>query len=89
MVKEKLTAKPKLGFLGTGLMGSPMILRLLDAGYSIYIWNRTAEKITSLLELSDVAPDEEEPTSRQVQDGSTIRVALAKLSHGQVTANNV
>ena len=57
MFKAKLTAKPKLGFLGTGLMGSPMTLRLLDAGYSIYIWNRTAEKIISLLENGATAAD--------------------------------
>ena len=57
MFKAKLTAKPKLGFLGTGLMGSPMTLRLLDAGYNIYIWNRTAEKITSLLENVATAAD--------------------------------
>ena len=57
MLKAKLTAKPKLGFLGTGLMGSPMTLRLLDAGYNIYIWNRTAEKITSLLENGATAAD--------------------------------
>ena len=57
MFKAKVTAKPKLGFLGTGLMGSPMILRLLDAGYNIYIWNRTAEKIISLLENGATAAD--------------------------------
>ena len=57
MLKAKLTAKPKLGFLGTGLMGSPMILRLLDAGYSVYVWNRTAEKISSLLENGATAAD--------------------------------
>ena len=57
MFKAKVTAKPKLGFLGTGLMGSPMTLRLLDAGYNIYIWNRTAEKITSLLEYGATAAD--------------------------------
>ena len=57
MFKAKVTAKPKLGFLGTGLMGSPMTLRLLDAGYSIYIWNRTAKKIISLLENGATAAD--------------------------------
>ena len=57
MSKVKLTAKPKLGFLGAGLMGSPMTLRLLDAGYSIYIWHRTAEKIISLLENGATAAD--------------------------------
>ena len=57
MSKAKLTAKPQLGFLGTGLMGSPMTLRLLDAGYSIYIWNRTTEKMNSLLENGATAVD--------------------------------
>ena len=57
MFKAKLIAKPKLGFLGTGLMGSPMTLRLLDAGYSIYIWNRTTEKMNSLLENGATAAD--------------------------------
>ncbi len=27
-----------------GLMGLPMTLRLLDAGYAIWVWNRTADK---------------------------------------------
>ena len=57
MFKAKVTAKPKLGFLGTGLMGSPMTIRLLDAGYNIYIWNRTAEKIITLLENGATAAD--------------------------------
>ncbi|MEQ3637033.1 NAD(P)-dependent oxidoreductase [Alcanivorax sp.] len=31
-------------FLGIGLMGSPMVARLLDAGFSLTLWNRTADK---------------------------------------------
>ncbi len=42
--------KPKLGFLGIGLMGTPMTLRLLDAGYHVTVWNRTAEKLQPVLE---------------------------------------
>lgn len=34
----------RVGFLGTGLMGLPMVLRLLDAGVPVTVWNRTAEK---------------------------------------------
>ena len=37
--------KPRLGFLGIGLMGSHMTFRLLDAGYDVCVWNRTQEKI--------------------------------------------
>ena len=42
--------KPKLGFLGIGLMGKPMALRLLEAGYHLTVWNRTSEKLTPVLE---------------------------------------
>ena len=31
-------------FLGIGLMGEPMVARLLDAGFSLTLWNRTVEK---------------------------------------------
>lgn len=37
-------SKPKLGYLGTGLMGLPMVLNLLKAGYDVVVWNRTASK---------------------------------------------
>lgn len=34
----------KLGFAGIGLMGRPLVLRLLQAGYSVRVWNRDPEK---------------------------------------------
>lgn len=43
-------AKPTLGYIGTGLMGAPMTKRLLDAGYDVTIWNRTAGKMAPLLD---------------------------------------
>jgi len=36
---------PTLGFIGIGLMGKPMTLRLLDAGFSVNVWNRSPEKL--------------------------------------------
>ncbi|PPD05443.1 MAG: 2-hydroxy-3-oxopropionate reductase [Methylobacter sp.] len=35
-----------LGFIGIGLMGLPMTLRLLKAGYRVHSWNRTPDKLT-------------------------------------------
>ena len=35
---------PRLGYLGTGLMGEPMVMNLLKAGYEVTVWNRTASK---------------------------------------------
>ena len=37
--------KISLGFVGIGLMGKPMSLRLLDAGFSVNVWNRSPEKL--------------------------------------------
>ena len=36
--------KPKIAFLGTGIMGSRMAANLLKAGYPLNVWNRSADK---------------------------------------------
>jgi 3-hydroxyisobutyrate dehydrogenase len=36
--------QPRLGFIGLGAMGSRIARRLLDAGYPLAVYNRTAEK---------------------------------------------
>lgn len=41
--------KPRLGYIGMGLMGGPMTVRLLDASYAVTIWNRSPEKMTPLV----------------------------------------
>lgn len=38
----------KITFLGIGLMGDPMVRRLLLAGYSVKVWNRTHGKAAAL-----------------------------------------
>ena len=39
-----------LGFIGIGLMGKPMTLRLLEAGFKVNVWNRTPEKLAAVIE---------------------------------------
>lgn len=41
--------KEKIGFVGTGIMGKPMALNLLKAGYRLTIHNRTRTKAEQLL----------------------------------------
>ncbi len=41
----------KLAFCGLGLMGAPMVKRLLAAGHTVNVWNRTPAKAQALLEL--------------------------------------
>ena len=38
----------ELTFLGIGLMGAPMVRRLLAAGFPVHVWNRTAGKSEAL-----------------------------------------
>jgi 3-hydroxyisobutyrate dehydrogenase-like beta-hydroxyacid dehydrogenase len=39
---------PSIAFLGTGLMGAPMVRRLLSAGFPVIAWNRTPAKAAPL-----------------------------------------
>jgi 3-hydroxyisobutyrate dehydrogenase len=39
----------KIGFIGLGVMGKPMALNLLNAGYKLTVWNRTKSKMDELL----------------------------------------
>jgi 3-hydroxyisobutyrate dehydrogenase len=45
-----MSDRPHLGFIGLGLMGRPMTLRLLAAGYAVTVWNRSRDKMSPLLE---------------------------------------
>ncbi|MEW6688648.1 MAG: NAD(P)-dependent oxidoreductase [Pseudomonadota bacterium] len=47
---EEMSDKPKLGYIGIGLMGRPMVLRLLAAGYEVAVWNRSKEKLAAVVE---------------------------------------
>lgn len=38
----------RIGFVGTGLIGTPMVERLLECGHAVTIWNRTPEKAAPL-----------------------------------------
>ena len=40
----------KIGFIGTGVMGSSMVRHLLKAGYSVHVFNRTKEKAMPLVD---------------------------------------
>ncbi len=39
----------KIGFIGTGIMGSSMASHLMDAGFEVSVYNRTKSKADSLV----------------------------------------
>ncbi len=68
--------KPRLAFLGTGIMGAPMAANLLKAGYPVTVWNRTPAKTGPLADLG--ATVAESPAAA----GAAADIALTMLADG-------
>jgi 3-hydroxyisobutyrate dehydrogenase-like beta-hydroxyacid dehydrogenase len=66
----------RISFLGTGIMGAPMAMRLAAAGFPVTAWNRSPEKLASLAGLA-VAPTACAAVERA-------EVVVCMLSSGQV-----
>lgn len=56
----------RVGFIGLGNMGMPIVLRMLDAGQSVTVWGRSVEKLRPAL----VRGAEAAPNARVVADNS-------------------
>ncbi|MCX8171360.1 MAG: 2-hydroxy-3-oxopropionate reductase [Candidatus Bathyarchaeota archaeon] len=41
----------RIGFIGLGIMGKPMAINLLKAGYPLTVWNRTRSKMDELIAM--------------------------------------
>lgn len=52
-----MTPKPRVGWIGTGVMGKSMAANLIRAGYSLSVYSRTKAKAEPLLELGAVWKD--------------------------------
>lgn len=72
----------RIGFIGTGIMGAPMVLNLLKADYAVKVWNRSPSKIVKLVEAGA-------SHCAQLEDiGHDIDVLICMLSDG-VTCTEV
>ncbi len=54
---EISTEKTRIGFIGLGIMGHSMAGHLLDAGFSLHLYNRTKSKADDLVERGAVWED--------------------------------
>ena len=54
-----------VGFVGTGIMGAPICEHLLDAGYRLYVNNRTREKAERLVERGAIWCDTPADAARE------------------------
>lgn len=67
----------KIGFVGTGIMGTPMVKNLLNSGHQVKVWNRTASKLQSLVDMGAVACPE------LGQIGADVEFLVCMLSDGK------
>ncbi len=51
MTAARAQATVRVGFIGTGLIGTPMVERLIERGLSVTVWNRTVAKVAPLVAL--------------------------------------
>src|SRR5512139_4326866 len=64
--------KRPVGFMGLGIMGSPMAANILRAEYPLTVYNRSSEKTATLAELgARVAP-----SPRQLAHASDVIIAM-------------
>jgi glyoxylate/succinic semialdehyde reductase len=61
-----------IGFIGLGIMGTPMAANLLKAGFKLTVWNRTPDKCNALTEIGAVKA----ASPRQVVESSDITIAM-------------
>lgn len=54
-MEKILSDHRNVGFIGLGTMGLPMATHLLQAGYTLHIYNRTPEKTAALVKFGAVA----------------------------------
>jgi 2-hydroxy-3-oxopropionate reductase len=89
-----------IGFIGTGLMGAPMVRNLLGAGHAVAVWNRTPDKAAALVDhgarLAMSAADAATGASvliTMLPDGRAVETALfedgaaAALNRGSVVVD--
>jgi 3-hydroxyisobutyrate dehydrogenase len=50
-----MTAKLKLGFIGLGLMGTAMSLRLIERGWALNVWNLEPERMAAVVQAGATA----------------------------------
>ncbi|WP_081801414.1 NAD(P)-dependent oxidoreductase [Herminiimonas sp. CN] len=74
---------PKIAFLGIGLMGKPMALRLLQAGYPLIAWNRTRSKAEELVRHGALV------ASSIVEAVQDAQIVITMLEAGPVVAQVV
>src|SRR5258708_39475055 len=51
----EISGKPRLGFVGLGLMGTAMTFRLLERGWKVTAWNLEPERLPPVVAAGAIA----------------------------------
>jgi 3-hydroxyisobutyrate dehydrogenase-like beta-hydroxyacid dehydrogenase len=70
----------QIAFLGIGLMGAPMVRRLLQAGFSVRAWNRSPAKAQALLDEGAI------PAATIAEAVQDAQIVISMLADGKVVA---
>lgn len=62
----------KIGFIGTGVMGSSMAFRLLNAGYELHVYTRTKAKARGLLDRGAIW----EETPKSIAESADVVITM-------------
>lgn len=71
----------RIAFLGTGLMGAPMVRRLLAAGHQVSVWNRSPEKARMLADAGAM------PVLDPAQAVAEAEIVFTMLADGPAVAD--
>ncbi|TCS93280.1 NAD(P)-dependent oxidoreductase [Hazenella coriacea] len=64
--------KERIGFIGLGIMGRSMAKHIVEAGYSVTVWNRTASKVEEATHWGAVAAN----SPKEVAEQSDIMITI-------------
>lgn len=67
----------KIAFVGIGLMGQPMTQNLIDAGFDLALWNRTADKLAAFADHATLCQSVAEAAA-------SAEVLITMLENGEV-----
>lgn len=65
-------SQPRIAFIGTGLMGGPMAMNLLKAGFPVAAWNRTLAKAEALRPAGATIA----PSAAAAADGADVVITM-------------
>jgi 3-hydroxyisobutyrate dehydrogenase len=82
-VSDRPTNNVTIAFLGVGQMGSPMATRLIAAGFTVRVWNRSTTRLNELVQLGAIE------ASTPAQAATNADVVITMLPDGTTTESVV